>query len=233
MPSLELSRLEILYEDEWFAVINKPANCLSVPGRGTDKLDSILHRAECLFGEAFAIHRLDEATSGLILVAKTHECQKRMYAHFREREVQKEYRALLRGHLWVKKAKCENHCAATGPTDPDKSSAPTNGAKIPSPTGKKWLTKTTLLVFDSYPLLAVLTNCVSTCKALDTPLLATNSTTQNISAILACYSTPTGWNLGTRLQTPGWRLSRLVLSRFRPSLESKQRPSRESGNQAR
>ncbi|BFM48896.1 RluA family pseudouridine synthase [Marinomonas sp. THO17] len=93
------SLLEILYEDDWFAVINKPANCLSVPGRGPDKQDSILHRAEQTFGQAFAIHRLDEATSGLILVAKTHDCQKRMYAHFREREVKKEYRALLRGRL--------------------------------------------------------------------------------------------------------------------------------------
>jgi len=72
---------------------------LSVPGRGADKLDSILHRAEQEFGEAFTIHRLDEATSGLILVAKTHECKKRMNAYFREREVQKEYRALLRGKL--------------------------------------------------------------------------------------------------------------------------------------
>ncbi|WP_239495541.1 RluA family pseudouridine synthase [Marinomonas primoryensis] len=67
--------------------------------KGADKLDSILHRAEQEFGKAFTIHRLDEATSGLILVAKTHECQKRMNAYFREREVQKEYRALLRGKL--------------------------------------------------------------------------------------------------------------------------------------
>ena len=99
------SRLEILYEDDWFAVINKPANCLSVPGRGPDKQDSILYRAECVFGQALAIHRLDEATSGLILVAKTHDCQKRMYEHVREREVQQEYRALLRGHLLCEK--CE------------------------------------------------------------------------------------------------------------------------------
>ena len=102
MPSvkrIQASTLEILYEDDWLVVVNKPANCLSVPGRGPEKQDSILYRAEQQFGNAFAIHRLDEATSGLILVAKTHECQKRMYAHFREREVKKEYRALLRGTL--------------------------------------------------------------------------------------------------------------------------------------
>lgn len=96
---MQHATLDILYEDDWFAVINKPANCLSVPGRGPEKQDSILYRAEQHFVEAFTIHRLDEATSGLILVAKTHECQKRMNAHFREREVKKEYRALLRGKL--------------------------------------------------------------------------------------------------------------------------------------
>ncbi len=91
--------LEIIYEDDWFAVINKPANFLSVPGRSLDKQDSILCRAEQMFGKAYAIHRLDKATSGLILVAKTYECQKRMYAYFREQKVKKEYHALLRGKL--------------------------------------------------------------------------------------------------------------------------------------
>lgn len=94
-----MSDIEILYEDDWFAVINKPANCLSVPGVGPDKQDSILSRATSLFGEAHTIHRLDYATSGLILVAKTHECQRRMYAAFRDRQVHKEYRAKVRGRL--------------------------------------------------------------------------------------------------------------------------------------
>ena len=52
--------LDIIYEDDWFAVINKPANVLSVPGRGPDKQDSVLYRAEHLFHEAFPVHRLDE-----------------------------------------------------------------------------------------------------------------------------------------------------------------------------
>ena len=91
--------LDILYEDEWFAVINKPANFLSVPGRGPEKQDSVTHRAQRLFGEAHAVHRLDFATSGLILVAKTLESHKRLSEHFRERRVQKEYRAILRGKV--------------------------------------------------------------------------------------------------------------------------------------
>lgn len=100
MPAHEI--LNILYEDEWFAVINKPANFLSVPGRGIEKQDSITHRAFTLFGEAHAVHRLDYATSGLIIVAKTLECHKRLSEHFRERRVQKEYRAILRGQVVAK-----------------------------------------------------------------------------------------------------------------------------------
>lgn len=91
--------LNVLYEDDWLVVINKPANCLSVPGRGPDKYDSILTRAVEHYGEAHAIHRLDCATSGIILVARTLECQKRMYAQFRERHVEKEYQALVRGKV--------------------------------------------------------------------------------------------------------------------------------------
>ena len=91
--------LAILYEDDWLAVLNKPANFLSVPGRGEDKLDSIVHRAALEFGEAHVVHRLDWATSGLMLVAKTLECQRRMYALFRSREVSKRYHALLQGNV--------------------------------------------------------------------------------------------------------------------------------------
>lgn len=97
IPPADLRPLEVLYEDEWFAVINKPANFLSVPGRGPGKQDSIIYRAQQHFGEAHAVHRLDYATSGLILVAKTLECHRRLSEHFRERIVEKEYQAVVRG----------------------------------------------------------------------------------------------------------------------------------------
>ncbi len=97
VPPAQSLVLEVIYEDEWFAVINKPENFLSVPGRGEDKKDSIIYRAQHIFGEAHAVHRLDYATSGLILVAKTLECHRRLSEHFRERIVEKEYRAIVRG----------------------------------------------------------------------------------------------------------------------------------------
>ena len=93
------SELAILYQDEWFAVVDKSANFLSVPGRGVEKQDSIVYRAQQLFGEAHTVHRLDYATSGLILVARTLECQRRLSAHFRERIVEKEYQAIVRGNI--------------------------------------------------------------------------------------------------------------------------------------
>ena len=64
--------LEILYEDEWLVVVHKPAGMLSVPGK--NDLDSILQRLHNLYPKAtgpLIVHRLDMATSGLLLAAKT------------------------------------------------------------------------------------------------------------------------------------------------------------------
>lgn len=91
--------LEVLYQDEWFAVINKAANFLSVPGRGEDKQDSVLFRTQQLFGEAYAVHRLDYHTSGLLLIAKTTESHRILSSFFQERRVEKEYRAIIRGDV--------------------------------------------------------------------------------------------------------------------------------------
>lgn len=97
--SLSNDILDVIYEDEWFAVINKAANFLSVPGKGEDKQDCVVSRAANLFGEAHAVHRLDYATSGLMLIAKTLDSHKILSSHFRNRQISKEYHALLRGHL--------------------------------------------------------------------------------------------------------------------------------------
>lgn len=91
--------LDVLYEDEWFAVINKAANFLSVPGKGADKQDCVVTRAANLFGEAHAVHRLDYATSGLLLIAKNSDSHRLLSSHFRNREIIKEYRAVVRGHV--------------------------------------------------------------------------------------------------------------------------------------
>lgn len=92
--------LEILYEDEWLVVVHKPAGMLSVPGK--NDLDSILQRLHNLYPKAtgpLIVHRLDMATSGLLLAAKTKEVHKELQALFETRLIQKRYTALLEGEL--------------------------------------------------------------------------------------------------------------------------------------
>lgn len=72
-PVHEEEELEIVFEDEWLLVVNKPAGMLSVPGKAEDR-DSVYHRLKKKYPEAtgpMIVHRLDMATSGLLLVAKT------------------------------------------------------------------------------------------------------------------------------------------------------------------
>jgi len=87
--------LEIIYEDDSFVVVNKPADLLSVPGIQIQ--DSVYTRLQAAFGtvEPLIIHRLDMATSGLLVVAKTKEAHKHIQRQFIKRTVTKRYTALL------------------------------------------------------------------------------------------------------------------------------------------
>ncbi|WP_297905883.1 pseudouridine synthase [uncultured Parabacteroides sp.] len=92
------TKLDILYEDDYLLVIDKPAGMLSVPGKGD--VDSIYQRLRILYPEAtgpIIVHRLDMATSGLLLAAKTKEVHQNLQAQFKNRTVQKRYIALLDG----------------------------------------------------------------------------------------------------------------------------------------
>lgn len=91
--------IDILYEDRDLLVVNKPAGLLSVPGRGEDKTDSIEHRARLYDPHAVAVHRLDQATSGLMMLSR-HKAAERYYKQlFAERKVDKSYQAVCHGHL--------------------------------------------------------------------------------------------------------------------------------------
>lgn len=92
--------LDILYEDDSLLVVNKPADMLSVPGK--NDLDSIFQRLRILYPHAtgpIIVHRLDMATSGLLLAAKTKEVHQKLQALFEERKIKKRYTALLEGEL--------------------------------------------------------------------------------------------------------------------------------------
>lgn len=73
---------------------DKPAGLLAVPGRGPDKQDSLASRIQAAFPDALIVHRLDMATSGLIVFARGVQMQSVLSRMFRERKVEKRYVAL-------------------------------------------------------------------------------------------------------------------------------------------
>jgi tRNA pseudouridine32 synthase / 23S rRNA pseudouridine746 synthase len=89
--------LELLHEDAQVLVVHKPAGLLSVPGRGEDRQDCLIHRVQRHFPEAQTVHRLDMATSGLVMLARGDEAQRTLSALFRDRRVAKLYVALVHG----------------------------------------------------------------------------------------------------------------------------------------
>ena len=91
--------MDIVHVDAELIVVNKPAGLLSVPGRGADKQDCVIHRVREQFPEALTVHRLDMATSGLLLMARGPEMQRALSLEFAERRVHKRYVALLDGWL--------------------------------------------------------------------------------------------------------------------------------------
>jgi len=96
----EGKELEIVYEDDYLALVNKPAEFLSVPGKQVK--DSVYTRMKTRYPEAtgpLVVHRLDMSTSGLLLIAKTAEIHKKLQSQFIKRQIQKRYVALLDGVL--------------------------------------------------------------------------------------------------------------------------------------
>lgn len=92
------TELEILFEDEWLLAINKPAGMLSVPGK--TGANSVFQQIRTRYPNAtgpLIVHRLDMATSGILLIAKTKEVHQNLQAQFKNRTVKKRYTALLDG----------------------------------------------------------------------------------------------------------------------------------------
>lgn len=88
-----------VHEDEHLLVLKKPAGLLCVPGRGPDKQDCLSARAQQRWPGALIVHRLDQATSGLVLMARHIDMQRRLSHAFAERQVHKRYQAVVQGLL--------------------------------------------------------------------------------------------------------------------------------------
>lgn len=87
----------IHYQDRCLLAVEKPSGLLSVPGRGPEKQDCLLTRVQHSHPSALVVHRLDMATSGLLLFALDPQTQRALGALFEQRQVAKQYAAWVRG----------------------------------------------------------------------------------------------------------------------------------------
>lgn len=86
-----------LHEDAQRVVIAKPSGLLSVPGRGADKQDCAWARVAARYPDALIVHRLDQATSGLLVLARGEAMQRALSEAFAQRRVHKRYEAVVQG----------------------------------------------------------------------------------------------------------------------------------------
>jgi len=93
-PAGPLTRV---YEDAHLLVFDKPSGLHSVPGKGEDKQDCLSRRVQSIYPEALVVHRLDLDTSGLIVMARGLEAQRRINRAFEQRQVDKRYVAVVNG----------------------------------------------------------------------------------------------------------------------------------------
>ena len=96
---MKTDALTVLYADDALLVLEKPAGLLSVPGRGEDKQDCLSKRIQSVYADALIVHRLDMATSGLMVMARGKTAQRILSQAFADRQVDKKYVALVQGAL--------------------------------------------------------------------------------------------------------------------------------------
>lgn len=89
--------LRVLYQDEDIVVLDKPSGLLSVPGRQADHADSLALRVQRALPTATVVHRLDMATSGIMLMALNKTAHRRISQQFEQRKTEKRYQALILG----------------------------------------------------------------------------------------------------------------------------------------
>ena len=88
--------VDIVHEDHSFLVLHKPAGLLSVPGKSEP--DSLEWRVRYLYPEILTVHRLDMATSGVCVMARSKANLAALGRQFEDRETKKHYVAWVRGH---------------------------------------------------------------------------------------------------------------------------------------
>lgn len=133
--------VELLFVDDYLLVAVKPAGLLSVPGRGSDKQDCLSARVQSRFPDALVVHRLDMATSGLMLFARGAEMQRKLSMLFQQREIDKCYIAVCAGKLEQTQGEIDLPIAPDWPNRPLQ--------RIDTQHGKPSLTRYRLLLQES------------------------------------------------------------------------------------
>ena len=130
-----------LHVDDTCIVIDKPAGLLSVPGRGEHKQDCAAARLQARFADALVVHRLDMATSGLMLFARGAAVHRALSRAFAQREVRKRYVAVVHGLLAQPEGEIDLPLLADWPNRPMQ--------KVDTAHGKPSLTRYRVLHFDA------------------------------------------------------------------------------------
>lgn len=116
-PPLE-PYLSIIYRDDDILVVDKPAWILSVRGRGEAHQDSIQKRVNTVFPTAYIVHRLDMATSGLMVLAMHKEASANLGKQFADRQTHKVYYARILGHPKNDEGFCDEPLIVDWPNRP-------------------------------------------------------------------------------------------------------------------
>lgn len=91
--------LDILYQDDDIVVANKPSGLLSVPGKAPAHKDALITRMQKVFPTATVVHRLDMATSGVMIMALNKPAHRYLSDQFASRQTQKRYFARVSGRM--------------------------------------------------------------------------------------------------------------------------------------
>lgn len=110
--------LSVLHADEALIVIDKPCGLLAVPGRGEAGLEHLAGRVQQRWSDALVVHRLDMATSGLMLFARGAAVQRALSQAFAARHVHKRYVAVVQGSMDADTGRIDAPLAADWPRRP-------------------------------------------------------------------------------------------------------------------
>lgn len=138
---LDCDAISVVYNDDCLIVAVKPAGLLAVPGRGADKQDCLSVRVQAQFSDALIVHRLDMATSGLMVFGRGAEMQRALSRLFHDRKVDKRYVALVAGRMKAPAGEIDLPLMADWPRRPLQ--------KVDHDEGKHALTRYRVLGYDA------------------------------------------------------------------------------------